>query len=82
MYGRDTSMRFASSVCDTPSSFIRSRMRLKNAEPILSIAFNGLLETGLPDMAVNIYASPAMSAAFSGLASFNTLHPAGRESGE
>ena len=39
MYGRDTCMRFASSVCDTPSSFIRSRMRRRNAEPILSIAF-------------------------------------------
>ena len=39
MYGRDTSMRFASSVCDTPSSFIRSRMRRRNAEPTLSIAF-------------------------------------------
>ena len=39
MYGRDTFIRFASSVCDTPSSFIRSRMRRRNAEPILSIAF-------------------------------------------
>lgn len=38
MYGRDTCMRLASSVCDTPSSFIRSRMRRRNAEPILSIA--------------------------------------------
>ena len=38
MYGRDTFMRFASSVCDTPSSFIRRRMRRRNAEPILSIA--------------------------------------------
>ena len=38
MYGRDTFIRFASSVCDTPSSFIRSRMRRRNAEPILSIA--------------------------------------------
>ena len=31
-------MRLASSVCDTPSSFILSRMRRRNAEPILSIA--------------------------------------------
>ena len=42
MYGRDTFMRFASSVCDTPSSFIRRRMRRRNAEPILSIAVNGI----------------------------------------
>ena len=31
-------MRRANSVCDTPNSFIRSRMRRRNAEPILSIA--------------------------------------------
>ena len=42
MYGRDTCMRFASSDCDTPSSFIRRRMRRRNAEPILSIAVNGI----------------------------------------
>ena len=42
MYGRDTFIRFASSVCDTPSSFILSRMRRRNAEPILSIAVNGI----------------------------------------
>ena len=41
-YGRDTFMRRASSVCDTPSRFIRSRMRRRNAEPILSIAVNGI----------------------------------------
>ena len=35
----DTCIRFASSVCDTPSCFIRSSIRLKNAEPTLSIAF-------------------------------------------
>ena len=39
MYGRDTCILLASSVCDTPSSFIRLSIRLKNAEPILSIAF-------------------------------------------
>lgn len=39
MYGRDTFIRLASSVCDTPSSFILSRMRRRNAEPTLSIAF-------------------------------------------
>ena len=42
IYGRETCIRFASSVCDTPSSFIRSRMRRRNAEPILSIAVNGI----------------------------------------
>ena len=39
MYGRDTFMRRASSVCETPSSFIRRKIRRRNAEPILSIAF-------------------------------------------
>ena len=39
MYGRDTFIRFASSVRETPSSFIRRRMRRRNAEPILSIEF-------------------------------------------
>ena len=38
MYGRDTFMRRASSVCETPSSFIRRKMRRRNAEPIRSIA--------------------------------------------
>ena len=39
MYGRETFIRLASSVCDTPSCFIRRSIRLKNADPILSIAF-------------------------------------------
>ncbi len=39
MYGRDTFIRRASSVCDIPSSFIRRSIRRRNADPILSIAF-------------------------------------------
>ena len=38
MYGRDTFIRRARSVCDIPSSFIRSSIRRRNADPILSIA--------------------------------------------
>ena len=39
MYGRETCMRCASSDCDTPSSFIRRRIRRRNADPIWSTAF-------------------------------------------
>ena len=44
MYGRDTFMRRASSVCDTPSSFILCSIRRRNTDPILSTDFiNSLL---------------------------------------
>ena len=39
MYGRETFMRLASSVWETPSCFIRRRIRRKKAEPIWSIVF-------------------------------------------
>ena len=38
-YGRDTFIRFASAVCERPRAFIRRINFLRNAEPILSIAF-------------------------------------------
>jgi hypothetical protein len=37
MYGLDTFIRRASSVCVTPSSFMRSKICRKKADPILSI---------------------------------------------
>ena len=37
IYGRDTFIRRASSVCETPSSFILSRICRRNADPILSM---------------------------------------------
>ena len=38
-YGRETFIRFASAVCEKPWAFIRRISFLRNAEPILSIAF-------------------------------------------
>lgn len=38
-YGRETFIRFASAVCERPRDFIRRISFLRNAEPILSIAF-------------------------------------------
>ena len=38
-YGRETFIRFASAVCERPRAFIRRISFLRNAEPILSIAF-------------------------------------------
>ena len=38
-YGRETFIRFASAVCERPRAFIRRSSFLRNAEPILSIAF-------------------------------------------
>lgn len=38
-YGRETFIRFASAVCERPWAFIRRISFLRNAEPILSIAF-------------------------------------------
>ena len=47
IYGRDTSIRRASSVWLTPSSFMRRSICRKNAEPILSIEFiEGVGELG------------------------------------
>ena len=37
IYGLDTFIRRASSVCETPSSFIRSKICRRNADPILSM---------------------------------------------
>jgi hypothetical protein len=37
MYGLDTFIRRASSVCEIPSSFMRSKICRKNADPILSM---------------------------------------------
>ena len=45
MYGRDTFMRLASSVCDIPSSFIRSRIRRRNAEPMRSMVVMILVQS-------------------------------------
>jgi len=39
MYGRETFMRLASSVWETPSCFIRRRIWRRKAEPIWSIVF-------------------------------------------
>ena len=38
-YGRETFIRLASAVCERPRAFIRRISFLRNAEPILSIAF-------------------------------------------
>ena len=49
MYGRETFIRLASSVWETPSCFIRRRIRRRKAEPIWSIVFivgNGEWGTG------------------------------------
>ena len=45
-YGRDTFIRFASAVCERPRAFIRRINFLRNAEPILSIAFTPHSEMG------------------------------------
>ena len=39
MYGLDTFIHRASSVCEIPSSFIRSKICRRNADPILSREF-------------------------------------------
>ena len=47
MYGRETFMRLASSVCDTPSCFIRRSIRRRKAEPIWSTGFIRGEESGV-----------------------------------
>ena len=46
-YGRETFIRLASAVCERPRAFIRRISFLRNAEPILSIAFTPYSVTDL-----------------------------------
>jgi len=43
MYGLDTFIRRASSVCEIPSSFMRSKICRRNADPILSMVVMGFI---------------------------------------
>ena len=46
-YGRETFIRLARAVCERPKAFIRRISFLRNAEPILSIAFTAYSVTDL-----------------------------------